>query len=90
MAQLINEKTLTGEVRAARDSGMQIDDALVIFSLHIADFLELPNDTLFVAAVTAVMREPVQLNDPASLARMRDIALAAGYGKPPPPTSGLA
>ena len=85
---MIDEKTLTGEVRRARDSGAQVD-ALVASALAIADLLELPDDTLFIAAVTAAMQSLHQLNDPASRARVRDIALAAGYGKSPP-MSGLA
>lgn len=84
----INETTLTGEVRAARDSGQHVAPD-VSFALSIADLLELPDDTMFVPATAAAMETPTQMNDSASLARTRDIALAAGYGQRSTP-SGLA
>jgi hypothetical protein len=89
---IIDEHRLTGEVRAevsfARDNGQDVARE-VTFALAIADLLELPDDTLFIAAVTAARQAPTQLNDPASLARTRDIALTAGNGKPPT-SAGLA
>jgi hypothetical protein len=80
----IDETTLTGEVRAevsfARDNGQHVDRTVGI-ALAVADLLELPDDTMFVPAVAAAMETPMQLNDPASIARTREIALAAGYGQ---------
>ena len=78
----IDEKTLTADVRAevsfARDSGQHVPDDLR-FALAVADLLKLPDDTMFVPATTAAMGMPTLLNNPASLARTRDVALAAGY-----------
>jgi hypothetical protein len=81
----IDEKTLTGEVRAevsfARDNGRHVQKELSS-ALAIADLLELPDDTVFVPATTAAMSMPTRLDDAASLARTREVAMAAGYGKP--------
>jgi hypothetical protein len=83
----IDETTLTGVVRAeisfARDNGQRVPEELNV-PLAIADLLMLPDDTMFVPAIAAATETPTQLNDPASLARTRDIALAAGYGQPSP------
>jgi hypothetical protein len=80
----IDEATLTGEVRAevsfARDNGQHVDRTVGI-ALAVADLLELPDDTMFVPATEAAMETPTQLNDPASLAYTRAIALAAGHGQ---------
>ena len=89
---IIEEATLTGDVRAEvslmRDNGQPVERLLTL-PLAIADLLELPDDTMFVPAVSAAMATPTQLLDPASLARTRKIALAAGYGQPSR-ASGLA
>jgi hypothetical protein len=90
---MFDETTLTGIVRAevsfARDNGQHVPKEISA-ALAVADLLELPDDTMFVPATTAAMETPTQLNDPASLARTRDIALAAGYGQPKPALPGLA
>ena len=88
----IDETTLTGVVRAevsfVRDNGLAVPTELGL-ALAIADLLELPDDTMFIPATTTAMGTPTRLDDPASLARTRDIATAAGYGHPPTP-SGIA
>jgi hypothetical protein len=90
---IIDETTLTGIVRAevsfARDNGLPVPKELA-WPLAVADLLELPDDTLFITATTAAMETPTQMNDPASIARTRDIALAAGYGKPVSVRPGIA
>jgi hypothetical protein len=90
---LIDETTLTGDVRAcvsfARDNGQLVPRDLT-WPLAIADLLELPDDTMFVPATCAAMETPTQLTDPASVARTRHIAVAAGYGKPVSVRPGLA
>jgi hypothetical protein len=82
----IDENTLTGIVRAevsfARDRGLPVKRYLTV-ALAVADLLELPDDTRFIPATAAAMETPTRLDDPASLARTRDIALAAGYRQPP-------
>jgi hypothetical protein len=89
----IDETTLTGDVRAAvsfaRDNGLHVDKGVNV-PLAIADLLELPDDTMFVPATCAAMATPTQLTDPASMARTRHIALAAGYGQPLSVLPGLA
>ena len=81
----INETTMTGAVRAevsfARDNGQHVSTHVAL-PLAIADLLELPDDTMFVPATCAAMATPTHLTDAASLARTREIALAAGYGRP--------
>lgn len=81
---LINEYTLTGDVRAAvsiaRDSGETVNQE-VAFALALADLLGLPDDAMFVPAVTSAMDTSTQLNDPANIAYTAKIARAAGYGK---------
>jgi hypothetical protein len=81
----IKNKILTGVVRAevsfARDNGMAVEREVAL-GLALADFLELPDDTMFVPAVEAANAQPTQMNDPASVARTREIAIAAGYGRP--------
>jgi hypothetical protein len=80
-----DETTLTADIRAhvayQREKGLPVDK-WVVFTLAIADLLRLPDDTLFVPAVCAAMETQTQLQDPASIARTRDIAIAAGYGRP--------
>jgi hypothetical protein len=89
----IDEDTVTGAVRAevsfSRDNGQDVPRPVSI-ALAIADLLELPDDTMFIPATTAAMGTPSQMNDPASLARTRDVAIAAGYGKSPSMLPGLA
>lgn len=89
----IDETTLTGVVRAevsfARDNGLHVPRSLTV-PLAVADLLELPDDTIFIPAVEAAMKAPTQLNDPASIARTREIAMAAGYGRPMSELPGLA
>ena len=89
---IIDESTLTGVVRAevsfARDNGMDVDNTLAL-GLAIADLLQLPDDTQFVPAVEAAMSQPTLLYEPASLARTRDIAIAAGYGEKGSTQAGL-
>jgi hypothetical protein len=81
---LIDETTLTGVVRAevsfARDSGGQVEREVAL-ALALADLLELPDDTLFLAAVCQAQSMPTHLDDPASVALTRGAALAAGYGR---------
>ena len=93
MMTTITETTSTGKVRAAvssaRDNGVPVDRLLAL-GLLIADFLELPDDTQFLPAVEAAMQMRTQIDDHASKARTREVALAAGYGEKRPPTSGLA
>jgi hypothetical protein len=48
----------------------------------VADLLELPDDTLFEDAFCAAAMTPTRLDDPASIAATRKVALAAGYRKP--------
>jgi hypothetical protein len=88
----INETTLTGVVRAevsfARDKGSEVPAELGS-ALAIADLLKLPDDTMFIPATQAAMKTPTRLDDPASLARTREIAMAVGYGHPPT-RSGIA
>ena len=61
MTTFVDDTTLTGVVRAevsfARDQGIPVDRMMVL-ALTIADFLELPDDTLFVPAVCAAMSTP--------------------------------
>jgi hypothetical protein len=80
----IDENTLTGIVRAevsfARDNGKPVTRD-VATALALADLLELPDDTRFVAAIEAAMKTPTQLNDSASVKFTREIAVAAGYGR---------
>jgi hypothetical protein len=84
MATIIDDTTLTGVVRAevslARDNGRDVDPALAT-ALGLADLLTLPDDTMFLPAINAATDTPTQLNDPASIAYTREIAIAAGYGK---------
>ncbi len=90
---IIDETTLTGIVRAevsfARDSGLPVPKELD-WPLAIADLLELPDETMFIPATCAAMETPTQMNDPANIARTRDIELAAGYGKPVSVRPGIA
>lgn len=83
MTITIDENTLTGVVRAAvssaRDHGYHVDRDVAL-SLALADLLELPDDTLFFPATWAAMEQPTQLDDPASIAFTREVAIAAGYG----------
>jgi hypothetical protein len=80
----VGETTLTGVVRAevsfARDKGEPIEQELAS-ALALADLLQLPDDTLFLPAVCAAMGTPTRLDDAASVAFTREVALAAGYGK---------
>jgi hypothetical protein len=89
---VINTAALTGVVRAevsfARDKGSAVPTELGT-ALAIADLLELPDDTMFIPATEAAMGTPTRLDDPASLARTRAVALAAGYGQSSPP-AGIA
>jgi hypothetical protein len=89
---IIDDDTLTGVVRGeisfARDQGMPVDKELAL-SLAMADLLELPDDVPFLPAVCAAAETPTQLNDRASIARTREVALAAGYSEPARP-AGLA
>ena len=89
---VIDENTLTGVVRAevsfARDHGSEVPAELGL-ALAIADLLKLPDDTMFIPATEAAMKTPTRLDDAASLARTREIAVAVGYGHPPTP-SGIA
>jgi hypothetical protein len=84
---IIDETTTTGEVRAAvRNSGRAFnldneDEKLLALFLPLADFLQLPDDTAFIPALEAAVRTPTQLKDAASIARVRDIAAAAGRGE---------
>lgn len=79
-----DESTYTADIRAhvsiCRENGIEVD-RMMEFTLHIANWLRLPDDTLFIPAVGAAMATPTQLDDPASVARTREIAIAAGYGK---------
>jgi hypothetical protein len=82
---IINETTLTGDVRTAvRNSGRTFnldneDEKFLSIWLALADFLKLPDDTAFLPALEAAMETPVQMKDAASIARVRDRAAAAGY-----------
>jgi hypothetical protein len=80
----VTETTLTGIVRAeisfARDRGNYVEPELAL-ALAKADLLELPDDTMFVPAIDAASRVPTRLDDPASIAFTREVALQAGYGK---------
>jgi hypothetical protein len=80
---LLTDITLTGDVRACvsfmREHGEPVDDHLALW-LSIADLLELPDDTMFLPAVSAAIDAPTQLMDPASVAHTAKIATAAGYG----------
>jgi hypothetical protein len=85
---IIDEATLTGDVRAAaRDIGrtLNMDDEFekgLYFVLALADFLQLPDDTALFPALDAAVKTPTQLRDQASIARTRDVAAEAGYGRP--------
>lgn len=84
---IIDETTTTGEVRAAvRNSGRALnldneDENLLALFLPLADFLQLPDDTAFIPALEAAMQTPTQLKDAAAIARVRDVATEAGYGR---------
>jgi hypothetical protein len=67
-------------VSLARDRGDPVDRDLA-FALAVADLLELPDDTFFELAFCAAAMTPTRLDDPASIAFTREVALAAGYGK---------
>jgi hypothetical protein len=55
----IDENTLTGDVRvrvsSARDAGHPVDQHITC-ALAIADLLQLPDETIFIPAVTAAMQ----------------------------------
>ena len=77
----IDENTLTGDVRvrvsSARDAGHPVDQHITC-ALAIADLLQLPDETIFISAVTAAMQTMTEFLDPESLARARPAAIAAG------------
>jgi hypothetical protein len=76
-----DENTRAGDWREqalhCRDQGISINRE-VVFALAIADLLKLPDDLPLMPAVTAAMSVPARLSDPASLARLRAVAYAAG------------
>jgi hypothetical protein len=64
-------------VSLARDNGGEVDGN-ISFALAVADLLELPDDIAFEAAVEAAAKTSTRLDDRASLAHTRLVAIAAG------------
>jgi hypothetical protein len=82
---IIDETTLTGDVRAgaaaAPDNGEYVPEDMALY-LALADFLKLPDDSLFMPGLQAAMQTRVDLADAESVARVRKIARAAGWLRP--------
>jgi hypothetical protein len=65
------------QVLHCRDKGVSISRQ-VTFALAVADLLQLPDDVPLMPAIAAAVSVPTRLSDPASFARLRAAAHAAG------------
>jgi hypothetical protein len=78
---MLTETSLAADWRAhvsyCRDAGIEVDRE-ISFAVSIADLFEIPDDMPLIPAVCAAMETPTRLDDPESMARTRQVALAAG------------
>jgi hypothetical protein len=65
------------QVLHCRDKGVSISRH-VTFALAVADLLQLADDVPLMPAVAAAVSVPTRLSDPASVARLKIVAHAAG------------
>lgn len=87
-----DDTTVAADWRAAMKLAHEIGEPVdrdFQLAMLVADLFEIPDDMPLLPAVCAAMTTPTRLDDPASVARTREIALAAGRGEAVP-FSGIA
>ena len=87
---LITAETTFGEVRKALQAGSRPAEQWATLAFAMAEWLDLPDDVRLIPALEAAADTPTRIDDPASRARSREIAIAAGRNQNKPAPSGLA